>query len=254
MEYFYPLEHKKDKSFHFKSVEEVEKFDTLFRNYVQLKTKIRMTHIDNVSFYTKCNETGQLGLFYSLFDICINFNLIFIDLIESGGIISIPQEANFLDSESIFYDRMKEHQHISSFILRYRAILDKIMSVLVRMYAEDKHANFSSAKSRKNKFLNLCVENNALSSAIEHITGGDIDEFKEVVTIFDNTYRTAEAHGEGVLRKSFASRSFEESPRSDIIGFWEYLRKLMENFEELLQNFLKTNPIAPRPENNPEAV
>lgn len=53
-------------------------------------------------------------------------------------------------------------------------------------------------------------------------------EIDDIVQDFDNSFRTAEAHGPGILRKwTLSMESIDENPELELLGFWNEARQMM---------------------------
>ena len=51
-----------------------------------------------------------------------------------------------------------------------------------------------------------------------------IDSLTEFLDKFDDSFRTAEAHGTGVLRKSsFTMETLDKNPQLDLLGYWNVI-------------------------------
>ncbi len=95
--------------------------------------------------------------------------------------------------------RMEMYNQLTAFILKYRALWDKFMNVLVYLYYPEKYATKSWVKksgSRKGGFANTFRENKVWFKLEPYIDG---------LRKFDDKYRTPEAHLEGKTKKLFFS-------------------------------------------------
>jgi hypothetical protein len=94
------------------------------------------------------------------------------------------------------YLKIEAHNSCVDFILRYRALWDKIMGILVFVYLNSEYdkqwSSSSGKKSRRKKFKTL-FEN--------HIIWEKVETYYEALEKFDNEYRTPEAHYQGKARK-----------------------------------------------------
>ncbi len=93
------------------------------------------------------------------------------------------------ESEKMLY-RVEMHDHISSFILKYRALWDKFMGCLVFLYYPDYYNDWVNAKSRKRKFKKKF-------SSGEQVVWDKLDPYISALEEFDDQYRTSEAHQTG---------------------------------------------------------
>ena len=55
-----------------------------------------------------------------------------------------------------------------------------------------------------------------------------IASINDMLTEFDSTFRTAEAHGTGALRKySLTMEAFDNNPQIELIEYWNYTNELI---------------------------
>lgn len=210
--------------FYLKNREEVEKFETLLYQYADARAQFALKHISLVSAFDQLQnrDDGRI-IFSALLDIQINFLLIYLDLCTVGA----TWNANFskgmleggsvLDSPAKFFGKMDIHRFNTSYILRYRAIWDKLMGFLILIETPEKYKRFSEAKSKKRTFKKIATEGKLISEEF-------VCKLEELLTKFDNTFRTAEAHGTGSLRKySFTMESIADNPQIELLEYWNEL-------------------------------
>ncbi len=134
------------------------------------------------------------------------------------------------EPDSHFAARMHLHRVNSAYILRYRAVLDKIMSFIVLTAEPAEHKKFESAKSRKKRFLRICSESKRVSTTIGQYFG-------TLTTAFDSRYRTGEAHGGGSLRKwNFSDITSQGHPQEDMVWAWNSLHPLLTMIGKVATN------------------
>lgn len=97
---------------------------------------------------------------------------------------------NFATESEVMAYRIEMHDHISSFILKYRALWDKMMGCLVFLYYPDYYEKWISEKSRKGKFKNKFSKG-------EQVVWNKLNPYISALEKFDNQYRTSEAHQVG---------------------------------------------------------
>ena len=167
-------------------------------------------------------------IFASLLDLRLSVAALECDLDEIGRLLrSRPARLeapnlSLLDRPELMLASFDLHCRNVSFILRYRAILDKIMLLLVLTFAPDRLSQFTRARSRKRKFVSEMASHPQLPSEV-------VGHISKTAEIFDNRYRTAEAHGTGQARKwSFTIGVVEfEEPQSDMFAAWQSLHPLL---------------------------
>jgi hypothetical protein len=88
------------------------------------------------------------------------------------------------------------------------------MGILVLLYSPKDYGGFVEAKSKKKTFRKIATKTG-------NIPEGFVNGLEELLTNFDNKFRTAEAHGTGVLRKySFSMESMDKNPQIELMGYW----------------------------------
>lgn len=188
-------------TFKLNSREEVVRFEYLLDSYVKSKAHNALQHISLTKAYDQLQGHENGGrLFSALLDIQINFVLLYLDIIAVGSTWNSQfskgklEGGSVLDSEAKFFGKMDIHRFNTSYILRYRAIWDKIMGLIVLEHAPSDYDAFSKSKSKKKTFKKILDKCDQVSP--EFIYG-----VNDLLTNFDHTFRTAEAHGTGSLRK-----------------------------------------------------
>jgi hypothetical protein len=192
-----------DNYFRLKNREEVEKFDQFLINYYESKKTFRFHgYLNLTKWFDYCLSNKDYGgkIFISILD--IKLNLIFLDFEMTQAINTwesnfnkIPsKKISIIDNKNYFNPSLNILENYSNFVLRYRALWDKIMGLIILDFAPEKYDNFRRSKSRKKQFRKL-IDSSYHSLAI------DIDRLFELIESFDNDYRTPEAHGTGTLRK-----------------------------------------------------
>lgn len=216
------------------SREEVRKFESLLDKYVSSKTQFPLQHISLVCAYDMLRGREDGGrVFSALLDIQINFLLIWLDSHAVGATYNQKfskgklEGGSVLDSEEKFFGKMEIHRFNSSYVLRYRAIWDKLMGFLILIHAPSEYEKFSSAKSRKRAFRKIALENGIAES-------DGVTMLENLLTEFDNNFRTAEAHGTGSLRKhSFTMESPDKNPQVELIGYWNAVNGFVSHIGKL---------------------
>lgn len=184
-------------------------------------------------------------IFMAIVDIKLNLAMLIGDQFDALALqnkyikLKVAGISSILESQDIFDIKTNIHRHSTAFIFRYRAIWDKIMSVLVLIIAPEKHDAFDSAKSRKKKFIGIMKE------------AGELQDFSEtinkILVDFDNKFRTPEAHGAGRLRNfSLSMLSFEATPLLELPGYWNILNTIINEIGEIIdkahENLCETPP------------
>ena len=185
----------------FKSEKEMKKFEEYFEKYEESTLGHHISHLSLIDISKLLEKEKDSGKAFTAFlDIKLSFTHIYRNVTNIRNTWNTNfskgklEGGSFLDSEKHFSKKMDMHYEFTSFVLRYRSIWDKIMGFLLLIIAEDvEYKKFERAKSRKKSFKK--------SAEISGIPKEFYEEIVEKLEIFDNKFRTAEAHGTGVLRK-----------------------------------------------------
>ncbi|WP_305838165.1 hypothetical protein [Photobacterium leiognathi] len=173
-------------------------------------------------------------VFTAYLDIVLNCYLIHIDLMKVGATWNDKfskgklEGGSVLDSQAKFFGKMDLHRNFTSYVFRYRAIWDKIMGLSVLLQVPDEYDSYHSSKSKKKAF-----RKRAEKMAV--VPAGDIKDFEGLLTEFDKTFRTPEAHGTGSIWKyNFTMESLSDTALVELIGYWNFLLGEIKNLHELV--------------------
>ncbi len=214
--------------FTLKNRSEVEQFENLLTQYVAQKAQFSPSHISLVAAYDALQEQENGGkIFTALLDIQINFMLLYCDIHNVGVVWNNSfskgklEGGSVLDSPEKFMGKMDIHRFNSSFVLRYRALWDKLMGLMILLLAPDNYESFMKAKSRKKAFRKIISEAPGFSKE-------SFDSLLGTLTKFDDAFRTSEAHGTGILRKySFTMEDMHKNPQIELIGYWNIVNEFI---------------------------
>lgn len=124
--------------------------------------------------------------------------------------------------------QMEMYNQLTAFILKYRALWDKFMNVLIYLYYPEKYAakswvksSGSNCRSRKEGFANTFRESEVWFKLKPYI---------ESLRKFDDKYRTPEAHLEGRTKKAILFS--DELPLKT-----DYCKELLDEFFNPLLEF-----------------
>lgn len=231
------VEKKEFENFTFNNRQEIEKFENFLEQYITKKAQVYPSHISLVNAYDLLQTRKDGGrIFMALFDLQLTFMLLSCDMHNvlatwnknfSKGKL---EGGTILDSRDKFFGKMEMHRFNSSFVLRYRALWDKIMGFLVLYFKPDEYDKFYKGPSRKKRFKKIAKE-------IPIITDGFINDIEEIITKFDNMFRTSEAHGSGVLRKwSFTMDLMIDNPLSELVSHDGIANQIMIKIGKLFRS------------------
>jgi len=225
-------------TFSLKDRKEVESFEKLLSQYVTQRAQFALSHISLTNVYDAFQEREDGGrLFTAILDIQINFMLLHCDshsvgatwnkLFSKGKL----EGGSVLDSPDKFFGKMDIHRFNTSYILRYRALWDKLMGFLVLLLAPTEYERFCKSKSKKNCFRKI-------AQGATHLSDEFVSSLENMLLKFDNEFRTPEAHGTGVLRKySFTMQSMHQNPQIELVGYWN----LVNDFISKIGGMFKQN-------------
>jgi hypothetical protein len=169
----------------------------------------------------------------AVLDFQLTFTLIHIDMTS----MAITWNSHFskgkleggsiLDSPKKFFAKMDIHRECNAFTLRYRAFWDKFMGLIVLLLLPEKYDAFFSSKSRKKYFQTLFKESDS------HMDEVFLTEIQDLLTQFDNQFRTPEAHGAGVLRKwTLSMEEMADNPSFQLVDYLNTATKIMMTLNE----------------------
>lgn len=213
-----------EEHFILKSREEVARFEGLAYSYATRRAQFPLRHIPLTAAYDYCQTREDGGkLFAALLDIFVSFLLLYCDSHEVGSTWNEYfskgklEGGSILDSEQKFFGKMDIHRYNTAFVLRYRALWDKLMGLLVMVFVPSRYEEFRRSKSRRRSFRKLSSEVTGLPKIV-------VDQLEAILEGFDNKFRTPEIHGTGALRKwSFQMESMANNPSVELIGYWNVL-------------------------------
>lgn len=228
------------------SREEVVAFQEMLEGYSKTAFQTPLPHISLIDAYDYLQARSDGGrVFTALLDLQINSLLVFADIYSMGATWNRLfskgklEGGSVLDSRIKFDGKMEIHRSNTSFVLRYRAIWDKIMGLMILMHTPVQYENFMKAKSRKKEFIKIAKASKFADEVF-------LNNLEELLTSFDNKFRTAEAHGSGVLRKySFVMESLEKNPQIELVEYWNKVNQFLLNYGKIFtdssKNALKAN-------------
>lgn len=236
---------EENRNFAFNSKKEVENFEEFLIDYSIKYAMMAYPYLPLVLAYEYFMEIHHNPrAFYALFDLKISFIHLMSDSREIGGTWNNKFSKGKFEGGTIydhfekFEGKMKIHRFQTSFILRYRAIWDKIMGFIILVKAPNEYRNFCKSKKKKNTFLQICNSNRIFSPKILIL-------IKEGLEYFDNNFRTPEAHYSGRMRLwTFTMSSLADNPQIELIGFSNYLIRILI----IIQSFYGVVPENPKGE------
>ena len=160
------------------------------------------------------------------FDMKLNYLFVIFDIYKIGAIWNnnFPkgklEGGSVLDSNEKFEGKMEILRHQSSFILRYRALWDKIMGYLILFYVPDRYDQFDHANSKLRSFNKIAMDIPEMSAAVSVIA----DELNR----FNSDFRTPEAHRTGRIRKwTLTMEPINQNPQIELFGYSNGLNEMI---------------------------
>lgn len=141
---------------------------------------------------------------------------------------------SILDSNTKFFGKMNMHRYRTSFVLRYRALWDKIMGFTILIFSPTDYDSFYESKRKKSSFKKLAQKHLLTQPYIREI----IEMIDGPLMRFDEKFRTPEAHGTGSLRKwAFLMYPARENPAVELLGYANMLNKLMYKLRSIFDEY-----------------
>jgi len=218
-------------------IEDIEIFEEFSKRYFEEKIGYDLGYLDLRNIFSFLKNYGDEGkrVFYAFLDLKLNFsNLLLLDHNASASWSKYGQllddEESFISSYNYFKGRIEVHYELSNYILRYRAIWDKIFGIIILMNNESDYETFKSSKSRKKAFRKMTVNSSIVTSEY-------VEVMLEYVQKFDDKFRTPETHKVGSLRKhTFNNNPFLQKDFIFLKDSWNVLLESIGQFEPLLKN------------------
>lgn len=210
-------------TFELNTREDVQKFDEQLNAFRQKKAHTGFPSFCLLDAYDGLQGHEEFERLFTLAcDMKSNAVLANIDLITAVKFINqysrieMPNNRRILDSSDHFEIGVSLLRFNGAFIVRYRALWDKIFSFLILYGCPQRYKPFINAKgSRKKPFLSIARSESLLISA---------DECQRICSLlerFEGEYRTPEVHGAGRLRTwVFGIDSINNTSQVDLMYYW----------------------------------
>ncbi len=210
--------------FKLNDIAEIQKFQEGLNKYFETHTNgFKQTgYFDLIKWNQICQGNKENGarIFAMIQDIKINLTFADSDVIKSMCLLETHytkfDENNILENEEMLIHSISVLNFLSNYSFRMRALIDKIMGVIILLQIPKEYDSFRKAKSRKQKFKKLILKYEIDSFC-------DIQSFYESVEYFDNTFRTPEAHSVGALKKyAFTPHLYKNGKEDDKLNFFPH--------------------------------
>lgn len=206
------------REFQLKNPEEAVRFERHLAEYRERRGLHPYSHLPLAQAHkVLVDDPQEARLLVSLFDIQLSRTFLNEDLNVISDVLNRDirerrsSEQSILADPDFFAERVELHRACTNFVLRYRALWDKVMGVLILLLCSNEYDKFCKASSRLKKFGKIMRSASALSE-------DKCIKIEKCITDFSDRFRTAEAHGSGVLRKwSFVVQDGEDNPIEDFL-------------------------------------
>jgi hypothetical protein len=123
---------------------------------------------------------------------------------------------------------MEIHRFSSAYILRYRTLWDKLMGLMILIYAPDEYESFVNAKSKKLRFQKLAEKHQFAEEQF-------LKKLGELLNRFDTAFPSAQAHLPGAHDDySIALQSLNPNPQIQLLGFWNAVNGFISKFGKII--------------------
>lgn len=223
------------------SREEVARFEEYFDKYLAMRTQSPLERLSLLDAYDHLQRRPDGGrIFSALVDVQITFLLLYLDLhsidatwnqLLSKGKL---QAGSLFDSKTKFYGTMEIHRFSSAYVLRYRALWDKLMGLMILIYAPDEYESFLGAKSKKLRFQKLAEKHQFAEEQF-------LNKLGELLNRFDSAFPSEPAYGSGEhYDHSIALESLKANPQIQLLGFWNAVNGFISKFGKLITKASKS--------------
>lgn len=222
-------EHETVEHFKLSSREEIETFEALIQEYAKTAWPIP-NHISLVTAFDSLQGREDGGrIFTALLDLYLSFVFLYYDMCEIGGTWNKNfskgklEGGSILDDSKKFVGKMKIHRFATSYVLRYRALWDKLMGLMVLVEVPSAYDTFCGATKKKKSFTKIAKDKNLLPEQ-------ELTDMIDGLAKFDEKFRTGEAHGVGALRKwTLTMVGVDQNPQIELIGYWNVANLMIKN-------------------------
>jgi hypothetical protein len=156
----------------FNSREEVAQFEEYFDKYLAVRTQSPIERISLTDAYDRLQARPDgARIFSALLDIHTNFLFLYLDVHSVGATWNQLlakgklEGGSLFDSKTRFYGKMEIHRFITAYVLRYRALWDKLLGLMILIYAPGEHEAFLNAKNKRQRFQSWLKSISSLKSS-----------------------------------------------------------------------------------------
>jgi hypothetical protein len=217
------------------SRDEAARFEQLLVKYSTAQTQSQIKHIPLTEAYDCLQSRPDGGLiFATLLDVQTSFLMLYLDFQGIGTTWEgVSQNSKLkggtnLDSEAKFFRKMEIHRLNTAYVLRYRALWEKLMGLMILIYAPNEYESFLNAKSKKAKFQKLAAKHQFVEAQF-------LEKLDELFTRFDSKFPNLETNDAGARRKhSFIRDPLDNNPQSELIAYWNAVNGFVSKFGKII--------------------
>lgn len=211
------------------SIEDARQFDEFLAEYQKSRQASVIGHLSLEHVFAELKDHPERSRLAPYFiELQLQHALLNCDLHEISSLLGQKTSGAEVDG---FCHRVSLLRANSDFIFRYRAIWDKIMTIIVLFCAPKHFQDFTGSKKKKNSFKRI-------AESTGRIPPGFVSHVIETTEAFDNKYRTEEAHGSGSARKWSSGQLPDDdaSPQYDMFWAWNSLNEVIVKLRDAFSN------------------
>ena len=218
------------------TVEDAQRFDERLRTWAQSESKYVGLHLSMEEvFQDLAVREDHKKLFAAFLDLYLSWIFCGLDFMECGGLSNQLSRSglistSILDSQQVFNLRMSSlHFHVG-YVLRLRAVWDKLMGFIVLLAAPYEYEKFAKAKSRRGAFKKIIKTH-------PHFPKDLAESIERIISEIDDKFRTAEAHGTGSLRIYLLAKNTPmESPELRLLVHYNLVNGLFAKLGSIIKS------------------
>ncbi len=225
--------------FHIRSSDDARTLDQRLRHWSEETDQYIPDHLSlEVAYNALANRPDHTRIMAALFDLYVTWIFSVLDYMKCfSALRDMNREGashhSILQSQLAFNCRIASLSFYTSYVLRLRAVWDKLLGLYVLLVEPRAYDDFSRSKSRKTAFKKFASRHDVFPN-------GFGEKVAHAISILDDEFRTAEAHGTGRLRKHvLAPSNFPDSPEARLLGHYN----MMNNVFAILQKVIVSAPV-----------
>ena len=226
----------------FNSRDEVALFEEYFDKYLSVRTQSPIERISLTEAYDRLQTRKDGGrIFSALLDIHVNFLFLYLDVHSVGATWDQLlakgklEGGSLFDSKTRFYGKMEIHRFTTAYVLRYRALWDKLLGLMVLLFVPDEYEAFTNAKSKRLRFQKLAEKHQIAEEQF-------LKKLNDMLTSFDNAFPIERQGEEAFSDYSIVIESLDHNPQIELMKFWNAANGFISKFGKIFSKL--PNPAA----------